>query len=103
VHRDLRCENIVATFSGTNADDKTENLKFNPVDSNIFATISKHSTIQIFDRRKPNSYLYKKYSERSENFQSNLLDWEYNGHRLATVYGGFMKIWKFNGQSLSDK
>lgn len=49
VMRDLREPSVVATFNGvvseSKSEQKIEDLKFNPTNSNIFATISKYSTI----------------------------------------------------------
>lgn len=64
VIRDLRNEKIVETINGNTYDDrneqKIEDLKFNPIDPNMLATISKNSTIDIFDLRKPDKPLYRK-------------------------------------------
>lgn len=32
-----------------------------------------------------------------QNYKSNLIDWEWNGSRLASAFGGWIKIWAFNG------
>lgn len=90
----------MATFNGSSSDNKTdhkiEDLKFNPVNPNIFATISKYSTIQIFDKRRPDKYVCRKES-LIHTYNSNLLDWEWNGNRLASVFGGIINLWEFNG------
>jgi WD40 repeat protein len=78
VMRDLRTPEVVCTFNGNLSDSKNEqkieDLKFNPSDSNIFATISKHSTIEIFDIRKPSKSISKNESV-IQNYKSNLIDW----------------------------
>lgn len=38
-----------------------------------------------------------------QNYKSNLLDWQFNGKNLASVFGGIIKIWGFNGSNLVEK